>query len=102
MYGSKRNGIDGVGGLPNATRRRSAIAARKAFQAVFDTMAKWTFVVWDRRSAVVHRPSLHSRYRFAAADPGPLIRRALLDICAVKSSILERSSLRIGEVFALL
>jgi hypothetical protein len=65
-------------------------------------LAKWTFVVWDRRSAVVHRPSLHSRYRFAAADPGPLVRRALLDICAVKSSILERSSLRIGEVLALL
>ena len=54
------------------------------------------------RGPPVHRPSLHSRYRFAAADPGPLVRRALLDICAVKSSILERSSLRIGEVFALL
>jgi hypothetical protein len=57
---------------------------------------------WDRRSAVVHRPSLHSRYRFAAADPGPLIRRALLDVRAVNSSILERNSLRTGEVFALL
>jgi hypothetical protein len=44
---------------------------------------------------------LHSR-GFAATDPGPRVRRALLDICAVKSSILERSSLRIGEVFALL
>jgi hypothetical protein len=54
------------------------------------------------RGPPVHRPSLHSRYRFAAADPGPLVRSALLDICAVKSSILERSSLRIGEVFALL
>jgi hypothetical protein len=32
-------------------------------------------------------PSLHSRHRGAAADPGPLIRRALLDIRAVKSSI---------------
>ena len=41
-------------------------------------------------------------HRFAAADPGPVIRRALLDIWAVKSSILERNSLRIGEVFALL
>ena len=61
-----------------------------------------TFVVWDRRSAVVHRHSLHVRHRFGAADPGPVIRRALLDIWAVKSSILERSSLRIGEVFALL
>jgi hypothetical protein len=48
------------------------------------------------------RRSLHSRHRGAAADPGPLIRRALLDIRAVKSSILERNSLRIGEVFALL
>ena len=49
-----------------------------------------------------HCRSLQSLYRFAAADPGSLIRRALLDICAVNSSILERSSLRIGEVFALL
>ena len=31
----------------------------------------------------------------------PLIRRALLDIRAVKSSILERNVLRIGDVFAL-
>ena len=54
------------------------------------------------RSAVVHRHSLHVRHRFGATDPGPVIRRALLDIWAVKSSILERSSLRIGEVFALL
>jgi hypothetical protein len=46
--------------------------------------------------------SLHSRHRFAAADPGLLIRRAFPDFRAVKSSILERNSLRIGEVFALL
>ncbi len=45
--------------------------------------------------------NLHSRHRGAAADPGPLIRRALLDIRAVKSSILERNVLRIGDVFAL-
>jgi hypothetical protein len=45
---------------------------------------------------------LHSRHRGAAADPGPLIRRGLLEIGAVKSSILERNSFRIGEVFALL
>src|SRR5882724_10734214 len=65
--------------------------------------AKWTIVVWDQRPAVVvHRHSLHVRHRFGAADPGPVIRRALLEIWAVKSSILERSSLRIGEVFALL
>jgi len=38
----------------------------------------------------------------AGADPGRLIRRALLDIGAVKSPILERNSLSIGEVFALL
>jgi hypothetical protein len=44
---------------------------------------------------------LHSRHRAAAADRGPLIRRALLDIRAVKSSILERNVLRIGDVFAL-
>jgi hypothetical protein len=44
---------------------------------------------------------LRSRHRGAAADPGPLIRRALLDIRAVKSSILERNVLRIGDVFAL-
>jgi hypothetical protein len=36
-----------------------------------------------------------------AADAGPLIRRALLDIRVVKSSILERKVLRIGDVFAL-
>jgi hypothetical protein len=46
--------------------------------------------------------SLRSRHRFAAADPGPLIRRAFPDSRAIKSSILERNSLRIGEVFALL
>jgi hypothetical protein len=46
--------------------------------------------------------SLHSRHRFAAADPGLLIRRAFPGFRAVKSSILERNSLRIGEVFALL
>jgi hypothetical protein len=45
--------------------------------------------------------NLHSRHRGAAADPGPLIWRALLDIRAVKSSILERNVLRIGDVFAL-
>jgi hypothetical protein len=32
---------------------------------------------------------------------GPLIQRALLGIRAVKSSILERNVLRIGDVFAL-
>ena|SRR2546426_4305552 len=46
--------------------------------------------------------SLHSRHRGVAADPCPLIRRALLEIRAVKSSILERNSLRMGEVFSLL
>jgi hypothetical protein len=65
--------------------------------------AKWTIVVWDQKPAVVvHRHGLHVRHRFGAADPGPVIRRALLDIWAIKSSILERRSLRIGEVFALL
>jgi hypothetical protein len=42
-----------------------------------------------------------SRHRGAAANPGPLIRRALLDIRVVKSSNLERNVLRIGDVFAL-
>jgi hypothetical protein len=46
-------------------------------------------------------PGLHSRHRGAAADPGPLVRRAVLDIRAVKSSILERNVLRIEDVFAL-
>src|SRR5271163_2248347 len=46
--------------------------------------------------------SLHSHHRGAAADPGPLIRRASLEILSVNSSILERNSLRIGEVFELL
>jgi hypothetical protein len=46
-------------------------------------------------------PGLHSRHRAAAADRVPLIRRALLDIRAVKSSILERNVVRIGDVFAL-
>jgi hypothetical protein len=45
---------------------------------------------------------LHSRHRGAAADPGPLIGRTSLDIRSVNSSILERNSLRIGEVFELL
>ena len=45
--------------------------------------------------------SLHSRHRRAAADPGPLIRRASLGFRMVKSSILERNVLRIGDVFAL-
>ena len=48
------------------------------------------------------RRRLPSRHRGAAADPGPLIRRASLDIRSVNSSILERNSLRIGEVFELL
>jgi hypothetical protein len=48
------------------------------------------------------RHNSRSRHRGASADPRPLIRRALLDIPAIKSSILESNSLRIGEVFALL
>jgi hypothetical protein len=44
---------------------------------------------------------LHCPHRGASADPGTLIRRPLLDIRAVKSSILERNVLRIGDVFAL-
>jgi hypothetical protein len=54
------------------------------------------------RAEQARRHNLHSRHRGAVADPGPLIRRALLDIPAVNSSILETNSLRIGEVFALL
>ena len=46
-------------------------------------------------------PGLRSHHRGAAADPGPLIPRASLDIRAVKSSILERNVFRIGDVFAL-
>ena len=42
-----------------------------------------------------------SRHRGVAADSGPLIRRALLDTRVVRSSILERNILRIGDVFAL-
>ena len=45
--------------------------------------------------------SLRSRHRGAAADPGPLVRSALLDVRAVRSSILERNVRRIGDVFAL-
>ena len=44
---------------------------------------------------------LHSRHRGAAADPGPLIGRTLLDMPVVKSSILERKVLRIGDLLAL-
>ena len=58
--------------------------------------------VTKRASGVSSGIFVHVRHRFGAADPGPVIRRALLDIWEVKSSILERSSLRIGEVFALL
>jgi hypothetical protein len=46
-------------------------------------------------------PGLHFRHSGAAADPGPLIRRTLLEIRAIKSSILERNIFRIGDVFAL-
>jgi hypothetical protein len=46
------------------------------------------------RAEQARRHNLHSRHRGAVADPGPLIRR--------KSSILERNSLRTGEVLALL
>jgi hypothetical protein len=46
-------------------------------------------------------PDPHSPHRGAAADHGLLIRRPLLEIRAVKSSILERNVLRIGDVFAL-
>jgi hypothetical protein len=55
----------------------------------------------DQRSGRQRKQAPAARHRGAAADPGPLIRRALLDIRAVKSSILERNVLRIGEVFAL-
>jgi hypothetical protein len=58
----------------------------------------------SRQSQRVARRStwpVHYRHRGAAADPGPLIRRALLDIRAVKSSILERNVFSIGDVFAL-
>jgi hypothetical protein len=43
-----------------------------------------------------------SRHCGVAADPNPLTPRDLLGNAVVKSSILERNSLRIGEVFALL
>ena len=46
--------------------------------------------------------SVHSRHRGATAVRGPLIGRASLDVRSVNSSILERNSLRIGEVFDLL
>src|SRR5258707_12217364 len=45
--------------------------------------------------------SLHSRHRGVATDPGPLIGRALSER-GVRSSILERKSLRIADLFALL
>src|SRR5260370_30110335 len=45
--------------------------------------------------------SLHSRHRGAATDPGPLIGRGLSER-VVKSSILERNSLRIGDLFSFL
>jgi hypothetical protein len=38
MYGSKRNGIDGVAACPMPRAVCSAIATRKASQAVFDTI----------------------------------------------------------------
>jgi hypothetical protein len=48
------------------------------------------------------RHNLRPRHRGAEAAPAPRIQSALLDIPALKSSILVRNSLRIGEVFALL
>ena len=64
-------------------------------------MSLWRLTIWMPEEQTP-LPQVCSRHRGAAADPGPVIRRALLDIRALKSSILERNSLRIGEVFALL
>jgi hypothetical protein len=61
----------------------------------------WRLAIRRQRSRP-RCPGMHPRHRGAAADPGPLIWRALLDIGAVKSSILERNVLRIGDLFALL
>src|SRR5258708_14894019 len=65
---------------------------------------EWPFLAQSGRSpqAWVITFAYWALHRFAAADPGPVIRRALLAIWAVKSSILERNSLRIGDLFALL
>src|SRR5260370_39001404 len=60
----------------------------------------WRPAIW----APENRPrcsGLHCRYRAAAAGAGPLIRGALLDTRVIKSSILERTILRIGDGFAL-
>jgi hypothetical protein len=45
--------------------------------------------------------TLGSRHLGAAADPGPLIRRALPEMRLVQSSILERNVFSIGDVLAL-
>ena len=60
----------------------------------------WRLTIWmpEEQAAL---PGLHFRHSGAAADPGPLIRRTLLEIRAIKSSILERNIFRIGDVFAL-
>ena len=63
--------------------------------------AVWRLTIRCQRSRL-RCASPQSRHRGAAADPGPFIGRASLDIRSVNSSILERNSLRIGEVFELL
>ena len=50
---------------------------------------------------IAHAFLNYCRHRGAAADPGLVIRRDLLKIRGVKSSILARNVLRIGDVFAL-
>jgi hypothetical protein len=78
------------------------ICSRRGFLVVTQngTCARsfWRLAIWVSNRG----DSLHSRHRGAAADSGPVLQGALLDIRMVKSSILERNSLRIGEVFALL
>ena len=60
----------------------------------------WRLTIWmpEEQAAL---PGLHFRHSGAAADPGPLIPRTLLEIRAIKSSILERNIFRIGDVFDL-
>jgi hypothetical protein len=91
------------GMLPRLAHRAAVGSARMIVLTLWD-MRPIRLATNDlgARGAGPRCHSRHWRHRGAAADPGPLIRRVLLDIRAVKSSILERNSLRIGEVFALL
>ena len=89
-----------MGPLIGEHRPRVRPPGRRSARPSLTQSRHWRPAIW----APENRPrcsGLHCRYRAAAAGAGPLIRGALLDTRVIKSSILERNILRIGDVFAL-